>query len=184
MAELTASNVTSNTPKDEAISQLKHQYEALPQSCIRILTVQPGSPQDELVGKLEVFNLDSRPLYEPISYVWGDPTLTSHIRIDGARLPLTHSLDVALRRFRLLDRPRHLWADQACINQSDLVERSEQVRHMPRIFKGACRVLMWPGEVDDETARRASALVDLLSNGLGNFADMPSLKICIHACRR
>ena len=55
----------------------------------------------------------------------------------------------ALMRFRLADRPRRLWIDAVCINQSDKAEKGCQVPLMARIYTQATEVLIWLGEEKD-----------------------------------
>src|SRR5688572_11919674 len=103
---------------------------------IRILTLHPSTdPDAPLTGELGVESLDlTTDHYDAISYVWGDPTRTHGLQIPTAsispphlvNLPLTRSVHDALHRLRLPNQPRRLWADQVCINQDDVAERSRQ----------------------------------------------------------
>ncbi|RBR13459.1 hypothetical protein FVER53590_09637 [Fusarium verticillioides] len=113
---------------------------------IRILTLEPGTGNDPLVGHLGFENLDLSPQYEAISYCWGTGGRSSEIICDGKPLPLTESIEGALRRMRHATTQRRLWADQVCINQEDIAERSQQVSLMNAIYKGAKHVLVWLGE--------------------------------------
>nr|RBQ85853.1 hypothetical protein FVER53263_09637 [Fusarium verticillioides] len=108
---------------------------------IRILTLEPGTGNDPLVGHLGFENLDLSPQYEAISYCWGTGGRSSEIICDGKPLPLTESIEGALRRMRHATTQRRLWADQVCINQEDIAERSQQVSLMNAIYKGAKHVL-------------------------------------------
>ncbi|KAF6528934.1 hypothetical protein HZS61_000246 [Fusarium oxysporum f. sp. conglutinans] len=108
---------------------------------IRILTLEPGTGNDPLVGHLGFENLDLNPQYEAISYCWGTGGRSSEIMCDGKPLPLTESIEGALRRMRHATTQRRLWADQVCINQDDIAERSQQVSLMNAIYKGAKHVL-------------------------------------------
>ncbi|RKL09388.1 hypothetical protein BFJ71_g1251 [Fusarium oxysporum] len=108
---------------------------------IRILTLEPGTGNDPLVGHLGFENLDLNPQYEAISYCWGTGGRSSEIICDGKPLPLTESIEGALRRMRHATTQRRLWADQVCINQDDIAERSQQVSLMNAIYKGAKHVL-------------------------------------------
>ena len=47
--------------------------------------------------------------------------------------------------------PRRLWIDAICISQADSQGRSEQVRFMYDIYKGAKRTLVWLGKADDDS---------------------------------
>ncbi|PKK45416.1 hypothetical protein CI102_11945 [Trichoderma harzianum] len=141
--------------------------------CVRFLTLQPGSGSDPLVGSLEFGSLDPAdiaqlPPYEAISYVWGTSDRLFELLCDGAILPLTQSIRDALVRVRLPNRPRRLWADQICINQDDIAERSQQVKLMNAVYKNASKVLVWLGRDVDGVAADAVRMVHYLD---GVFKD-------------
>jgi hypothetical protein len=66
-------------------------------------------------------------------------------------LSITPSLDVALRHLRALSggNATTLWIDQICINQSDVKEKTEQVKVMGRIYRSAEQVRVWLGPAAD-----------------------------------
>ncbi|KAK4570254.1 hypothetical protein LTR86_002334 [Recurvomyces mirabilis] len=99
------------------------------------------------------------PVYETISYAWGDTKLKSDIFIHGRATPVGYSAVQVLRRFRERDHDRVLWIDAVCINQRDDEERSQQVAMMAAIYSRCTGVLIWLGE-DDGFAARASLTVD------------------------
>jgi hypothetical protein len=134
---------------------------------IRILTLDPGKPDDPLKGKLEFVHIAHSGRYEPLSYVWGKAEHCHQITIrddkgDGGRLKLTDSLYGALRQIRHTDLERRLWADQICINQEDTEERSQQVQFMNMIYNNASMVLVWLGPADQGVAESAFKLIDEL----------------------
>ncbi|KAL7799881.1 heterokaryon incompatibility domain-containing protein [Trichoderma ceciliae] len=141
--------------------------------CVRFLILQPGSGSDALVGSLQVGSLDPAdigqlPPYEAISYVWGTNDRRFELLCDGAILPLTQSIRDALMRVRLPDEPRRLWADQICINQDDIAERSRQVKLMNAVYKNAGKVLVWLGRDPEGVAADAVRTVHYLD---GVFKD-------------
>lgn len=125
---------------------------------VRMLILAPGSDDDVLQGHLEVVDIESLGAYEPISYVWGDSTQRHKFLCEGSQLSLTTSLSQALTRLRLKDRSRRLWADQICIDQSNLAERGQQVQFMNRIYRGASHVLVWLGRDNSHAAAAAFGL--------------------------
>jgi len=139
---------------------VKHGYS------IRMLTVFPGKPDEDLAGSLDDFDMKSTTWepYEPLSYVWGKPKLNYAFHIDGKVLKITKSLNDALRRLRLRHEPRRLWADQICIDQTNLSERGEQVQFMNAIYKRAKHVLVWLGSDDSNEAEAAFAKVKSLAD--------------------
>ena len=46
---------------------------------------------------LRVAVLDQKPVYEALSYTWGDPDVTDTIRVDGVEVDVTVNLKDALR---------------------------------------------------------------------------------------
>lgn len=140
---------------------------------IRILTLFAASSQDEpLRGSLstEAIGPDKPSAdFEAVSYVWGSRARTETLHCDdGCALPITRSIHDALRRLRRPDASRRLWADQVCINQRDVGERSQQVDLMNLIYRNATQVLVWLGPDDDGVARDAFAMIEHLQ---GVFAD-------------
>jgi hypothetical protein len=96
--------------------------------------------------------LDDHPLYESLSYVWGESKKDETILLDDKSLEVTQSLRTALSYLRLSDEERILWIDQICIDQENPDERSHQVLQMSKIYKEATRNIAWLGEPDDDTA--------------------------------
>lgn len=140
---------------------------------VRFLILQPGAGSDPLIGSLRPGNLDPAdvaqlPPYEAISYVWGTSDRLFTLLCDGAVLPLTQSIHDALVRVRLPGRARRLWADQICINQDDVAERSQQVKLMNAVYKNASKVLVWLGRDVDGVAADAVRMVHHLD---GVFRD-------------
>ena len=64
---------------------------------IRILTLHPGNAPDPIVCSLETAVLADRPVYEALSYTWGDPDITETICVDGLQVAVTVNLENALR---------------------------------------------------------------------------------------
>jgi hypothetical protein len=155
---------------------------------IRILTLHPGVEPAPLEGTLSVEDLHANPSYEAISYVWGQEGRCSSLVCSDAAvssssssfssslgqssfsqeqdrpraLPLTQSVHDALSRVRHPHSPRRIWADQVCINQADVAERSSQVRLMNAIYRGAEQVLVWLGRDTERMADQAVAMVEHL----------------------
>ena len=131
---------------------------------IRLFVLYPGADNDMLSGSLINARLDDDLDYEAVSYVWGSEEDKVKLECDGQGLDVTQNLAAALRRFRLPTASRVLWTDSICINQSNMEEKSHQVRLMTQIYRQARRVLIWLGEASDEEENTAMAFsyVDLL----------------------
>ncbi|PSR80162.1 heterokaryon incompatibility protein-domain-containing protein, partial [Coniella lustricola] len=116
-------------------------------AAIRVLNVQPGEWDEKLSCNLVVVDLDEDPQYEAISYVWGNPQASkrSVIQVNGMPMSITQSLYTALKRYRLAEQTRTMWADAICINQEDLQERSLQVLLMGRVYSQCTTCQIWLG---------------------------------------
>lgn len=125
-----------------------------------------------------------KPVYEALSYVWGERaeeelafvksgsnSLECPDSISSTTVKLRPNLAAAVRFLRLPDRRRTLWVDSLCINQDDIAERSEQIRHMGDIYQLADRVIVWLGRATAdsglalETLRCLGKQVEVLHSG-------------------
>ncbi|KAI0103035.1 HET-domain-containing protein [Nemania sp. FL0031] len=117
----------------------------------------------------------SVPVYEALSYAWGPPqkdetiqvvapgTQAEQTSLSGSLhqtriLRITRNLADALRHLRLRDRPRIMWIDAICIDQSNTQERSGQVQRMGRIYTLASRVVAWLGPSFPDSSLALKAL--------------------------
>ncbi|KAK4466317.1 heterokaryon incompatibility protein-domain-containing protein [Cladorrhinum samala] len=91
-------------------------------------------------------HLRDNPAFEALSYVWGDPTPTYRLVVDGAPTTVPTNLGIVLPYLtgRLMDLP--IWIDALCINQKDENEKGAQIALMGQIFSMAANVLSWLGE--------------------------------------
>ncbi|KAJ9641392.1 hypothetical protein H2199_005362 [Coniosporium tulheliwenetii] len=159
---------------------------------IRLLIVKP-EPADstaEVVCQIKTVSLDDPEYggkYECLSYCWGSMTDTLPIKLiydglalldpDGQLHPVwttynvTRTLYDALKVYRAQGAAFgigvRVWADAVCINQSDTVERSQQVGLMRDIYKSAGHTLVWLGDGDEYTdaAMIFALLLSLERNG-------------------
>ena len=121
---------------------LVHFFQALPVDgdSIRLLLVQPSArPAARIRCTLMTARLSATPVYEAVSYTWGDPAPTRQIFIDGRAFRVRDNLYTCLLRLRLALDPRVLWIDAICIDKSGLTEKGHQVRLMPKIYSKAER---------------------------------------------
>lgn len=149
---------------------LSYQYDELTDDHIRILDVLPGHEDTPLRCSLRTVELRDTIRYEAVSYVWGDPKTRANLECNESHVSVTVNLMNALRRFRLPDKVRTLWADGVCINQASFHEKAEQVKLMGLIYWKAQKVLVWLGNDDEEDVRlKADAAVDLIRATGENF---------------
>ena len=100
-------------------SQYKYTSLQTPQS-IRLLQLSRGERDDPIQCYLYEVRLHDWPLYEAVSYAWGDPNDKSVLNCNNKTIFVPRNLVEGLRMFRRPDRLRILWADAVCINQKDL----------------------------------------------------------------
>jgi hypothetical protein len=96
--------------------------------------------------------LDQGVRYNALSYTWGDPTAVQTILCEGKVLRVTQNLHEALTEYQKRGESAPLWADAICINQSDVTEKTEQVRLMRHVYIQADMVIIWLGQeqADDQ----------------------------------
>jgi hypothetical protein len=144
---------------------------------IRILELHRPNPIDPeiLRGELLFAKLSDNPLYEAISYTWGEPVFSETLYLTKGQFGITPNLAAALRRFRRPDRERYLWADAVCINQEDNEEKGHQVALMAEVYRKAEHVLAWLGEGNMETTKALEILYSLVeyASWYGVDADRP-----------
>lgn len=116
----------------------------------RIVTIEPGEWGEDIKCTLQTTSLNNVPVYEPLSYVWGTAHRTAEIVLDGQPFPVTANLEAALRHLRL-SRPRTMWVDVLCVNQSNIEERGSQVALMRRVYQHGSLTVIWLGEETEDT---------------------------------
>jgi Heterokaryon incompatibility protein (HET) len=143
---------------------------------IRLLKIENGegdsSNEGEINCKLTYHTLDELArnhlneegvLYIALSYAWGDFDISHTIKCDGQDLAVSktlYSAIICLSKKVPIDDPKRkipevsVWIDAICINQSDVVEKANQVRMMKTIYGQAVAVLGWLGE-EEEADRRS-----------------------------
>lgn len=160
-------------------------YHTLPPNTIRFIRIHPchsHNPLDKsspIKCTLETASLNHPlPPYEALSYCWGpkdQPKNTIHLNND---LPfeVTSNLHSALLRLRHSSYPRLFWIDAICIDQSDIAERSSQVKHMQAIYSLATRVTIYLGEnilVDGTPIWPIPPLLEAATSNITKRTDLP-----------
>ncbi|KAL9619119.1 MAG: hypothetical protein Q9160_006208 [Pyrenula sp. 1 TL-2023] len=129
---------------------------------IRILTLEPGSKEDNIKCNLQATRLSSSaPPFETLSHCWGEGLNTERIRVNDCPLLITEALWQALQHLRHVSSPRRLWIDAICIDQSSAEEKPAQISLMREIFAAATLTVAWIGPGDEaskDTLKMASYL--------------------------
>ncbi|KAK7609395.1 heterokaryon incompatibility protein-domain-containing protein [Phyllosticta paracitricarpa] len=123
-----------------------------------------GGPYFTLRTKhaLSTDNLEKPVFYTALSYTWGSGGFDCEIECDGGSLPITASLNAALRHFRQKDHSVVMWIDQICINQNDGEEKKQQIPLMSKIYSRAMNTAVWLGEGIDRHEDGILVAFDLL----------------------
>lgn len=176
-----------------------------PSYYIRLLHLHPPSPlvpgdafSSPLHCSISVCPIDQPTPYHAISYTWGPPNNERHyLQVHhhnnpdspSQQLPITTSLDTALRHLRQLasGKVATLWIDQICISQAENAwdEKSKQVGIMHRIYSSAEQVRVWLGpaengsnevmEMWEEVGRKCEQEVNLASYFSSNLSAIHTL---------
>lgn len=101
--------------------------------------------------------------YEAVSYFWGDPTPAHLLECAANEHILITSAVVSIQRYMIESKEtEYVWIDTLCIDQSNTVEREQQVRLMGEIFAAAKNVIAWLGEPSDDSDEATQFCLDLL----------------------
>lgn len=130
-------------------SQLPYQYETLSPREIRVVVLHPLTSEDGIHCELKRVFIDENPIYEALSYVWGDASHRVPIRVGSGTLEVTQNLYSALRALVHQDTERTIWIDALCINQNDISEKNHQVQFMKEVYTRASSVVIWLGPEAD-----------------------------------
>ncbi|KAK1671239.1 heterokaryon incompatibility protein-domain-containing protein [Colletotrichum godetiae] len=157
-------------------TEIPFEYEPLDPKLKQIRLLRLGAADEEGVIRdlqVENFCLADAPPYFCLSYVWGNPERLLAVNCNGKMVSVTQNLYHALRTCLNRHPTTWFWADGICINQDNIVERSQQVLLMGSIYKGAKLVLAHPGHYqyerrkdEDEDSTKETTLEDRMG-GLG-----------------
>ena len=139
-----------------------------PKKYIRLIQILPDKDDDApIVCNMQVLALDHAHEHVAISYLWGDPTPTYEITMNGRKMLIGKNCRYALWQRRQYQRPgTWTWIDALCINQGDLDEKSQQVEIMGDIYHHAERVVVSLEDGDDIGECVASYALQLASGTL------------------
>ncbi|KAI0423058.1 HET-domain-containing protein [Xylaria grammica] len=162
---------TNASPHSVIYSPLDHT-----RSEVRFIEIIPSSTDDQQVScRLESAELSEDTPYAALSYVWGDPTVTECVLVNGTNLPVTTNLASALRHFSKHGFPsnqetgnlQRLWVDAICINQKDIQEKNHQVPLMGKLYTNAKLVLSWLGAPDSSRHNEALRIIHEFASVIG-----------------
>lgn len=163
--------------EDSHISDAKFRYRKLDKNAreIRLFRLQQTEDSDEPIQlTIKHVNLDDEPVFEALSYTWGDehPDYEIQLReIDDVAFG-SFNIRQNLYDFLFMQRKKTgwnpstwLWVDQICINQADFGERNHQVGQMAELYSSAQRVIVWLGPSEDGS----DDLLDFIGQDAGSL---------------
>lgn len=124
---------------------------------IRLITILPGE-SGVVKCRLENISLGVNPIYQALSYCWGNAKQTKKIIVNECAVHVTANLEEALRRLRVSDPGSYIWIDALCIDQRNVYERDRQVLRMRDIYSKAKWVIAWIGEEVEDTSTAVTYL--------------------------
>ena len=110
---------------------------------IRLLILEPGDRNSPVSCRLVEARLSAKPIYNAVSYTWGEPALSHSICSNGRPMRVRYNLVMALLYLRHMSHTQTLWIDALSINQHDISERNQQVRIMGQIYKNSHLTVAW-----------------------------------------
>ncbi|KAJ2980864.1 hypothetical protein NUW58_g6833 [Xylaria curta] len=126
-------------------------YHWLNDNDIRLLSILPGDGMLECV--LHQMPLVDEQMFYALSYVWGDPSKTKKILLDGHAFEVSQNLFEILQQLRKLPKSpveigfpdEYFWIDAICLNQQDKKEKARQIPRMMNIYRASLKVIIWLG---------------------------------------
>jgi hypothetical protein len=152
-----------NTELPMVESRMGFQHNALDQSkgAFRLLKVRSDLSTDGLI-QCEIWHDVTVATYSCLSYVWGPDGDYQDILVNGklfqCRRNLWDFLNAAKTSYAAT--PEVFWIDAICIDQTNILERNQQVAQMGEIYSSASSVLIWLG-CNENVAHFLDALAQL-----------------------
>lgn len=134
---------------------------------IRLIEIERHDSDDGLMSCILLqMPLEDAPEYYALSYHWGEYDSNAEqplIMLNGYEFPVQPNLFDALHALRKRGYCT-VWADAICLNQSDDLEKAQQVPRMKTIYQRARGVAIWIGQEEDGSHEVIQLLRDMASN--------------------
>jgi hypothetical protein len=118
---------------------------------VRLLRIFPRNSDNHATDiiRCEIFHasMSENLEFKALSYAWGKNDKQYSILLNGLPFLVHHNLYTALLQISSWSTatPITIWIDAICIDQSNIPERSQQVRNMRCIYSQAEEVVVWLG---------------------------------------
>lgn len=123
---------------------------------LRLALAPSTQSEDNVHCDLQTFDLEKAPPYRCVTYCWGksewcpigvtspsSPDKSLNYRVTKNLLRCLQQLRESMKQDLLPE--GFLWVDAICINQSDDIEKLDQIENMGAIYSGAQLVIAWLG---------------------------------------
>lgn len=124
-------------------------YEPLNSDDLRLLHIQHDRHNEGLAFSLAHYPRSEAPSYVAISYAWGSELAEHAVIVDGHTILVRPNLWQALFHISTAKEAKkewkYLWCDAICLDQENIVEKSEQVGQMYLVYRNAALVIAWVG---------------------------------------
>lgn len=132
---------------------------------IRVLDLELSSTEfseygnERLQGQLRCVSLDDDPQFAALSYVWGAyATTPDYLFCNDGQLEVTENCYSALLHLRKKFGALTIWVDSICIDQSNKLEKEQQISMMGDIYSRAYSTFVWLGDGTAGTDRAMAYL--------------------------
>jgi hypothetical protein len=127
--ELTPASLAAMVSQEFLYNPLNREFDD-----IRLLTLKAGDDGDEIQCFLSHHSLNQAPVFEALSYAWGDSAENHVVSVNGNMVHVRESLYSVLSHLRRRSEDRVLWIDTICIDTNNTAEKNHQVRMMKMIY--------------------------------------------------
>lgn len=113
-----------------------------------LATVDNLTTTEEIPWRITYFTRFGWGDFEALSYCWGSEQRDRRIILNEQPVLVPTNLEAALQVLRHhhdTEQGLRLWIDFLCIDQNNLLEKNEQVKHMRNTYSEALAVLVWLG---------------------------------------
>jgi hypothetical protein len=147
----------------------------------RVIELLPGNVDAPIACRLSECRLSCKPVYDALSYEWGDPAEKAWLLVDMFKFRVRLNLWRFLEQLRRSgdDEPdtgevvqNNFFIDAVCIDQENVDERNVQVALMSKIYAGTDTVHIWLGAAADGSDEVLDAC---LSGGLRRLTERARL---------
>lgn len=144
---------TCSTASSAGTGKFQHEGLPDPRNHLRLLEITSVDETREVHVhcKLTTWPVTRAPVYNAISYTWGDPHQLASVLVNGMVMEVRRNCEYVLKQAWRQGGSSYVWIDAICINQTDNDEKNSQVAMMSGVYQRAGRVLACVGQHGDDS---------------------------------